>query len=94
EIMSDVNINIQCECHHRRGLLYVARPWAWGRPCRRCRRMMSRSVIVVPTTATAVARPVATTTTTQLQVQQQQQFQQQQTASALPPKYDQAVAAQ
>ncbi|XP_017088875.3 uncharacterized protein [Drosophila bipectinata] len=57
--MSDVNINVTCECHHRRGLLYVARPWAWGRPCRRCRRMMSRSILVVPTNI-----PTTTTTTT------------------------------
>ncbi|KAI8042711.1 uncharacterized protein LOC128261739 [Drosophila gunungcola] len=59
--MADVNINLQCECYHRRGLLYVARPWAWGRPCRRCRRMMSRNVVVMPT---QVAVPAVTTTTT------------------------------
>ncbi|EDX15906.1 uncharacterized protein Dsimw501_GD22480 [Drosophila simulans] len=57
--MSDCNISIQCECYHRRGLLYAARPWAWGRPCRRCCRMMRRNVVVVPT---RLAAPVVTTT--------------------------------
>ncbi|XP_017075222.2 uncharacterized protein LOC108110633 [Drosophila eugracilis] len=56
--MSDININLQCECYHRRGVLYYANPLAWGRPCRRCRRMMSRNVVVVPT---QVGVPVATT---------------------------------
>ncbi|KRF81406.1 uncharacterized protein [Drosophila virilis] len=46
-------VNISCECYHRRGLLYVLRPWAWGRPCRRCRRMMDRNVVVVPTSGAA-----------------------------------------
>ncbi|XP_020803833.1 uncharacterized protein LOC110180492 [Drosophila serrata] len=65
--MADVNINVQCECYHRRGLLYAARPWAWGRPCRRCRRMMSRTMMVVPA---QVAQPAlrATTTTTMVPI--------------------------
>ncbi|XP_064540849.1 uncharacterized protein LOC135430210 [Drosophila montana] len=46
-------VNISCECNHRRGLLYVLRPWAWGRPCRRCQRMMDRNVVVVPTSGAA-----------------------------------------
>ncbi|XP_016934055.2 uncharacterized protein [Drosophila suzukii] len=55
--MSDVNISLQCaECYHRRGVLYYANPLAWGRPCRRCRRMMS-NVVVVPT---QMGVPVAT----------------------------------
>ncbi|SPP78964.1 Hypothetical predicted protein [Drosophila guanche] len=104
--MSDIQVNVQCECYHRRGLLYFANPLAWGRPCRRCRRMMSRNVVVVPTT---IAVPAATsgpccgrTQTTVVQSvpavnqMQQQQMQQQQyqamNVSALPPKYDQAVA--
>ncbi|KAH8412251.1 hypothetical protein KR009_000817 [Drosophila setifemur] len=56
--MPDVNINLQCECYHPRGVLYYANPLAWGRPCRRCRRMMSRNIVVVPTTQVA---PVTTT---------------------------------
>ncbi|XP_022230929.2 uncharacterized protein LOC111079900 [Drosophila obscura] len=101
--MSDIQVNVQCECYHRRGLLYFANPLAWGRPCRRCRRMMSRSNIVVVPTPMAV--PAATTgpcchTTTVVQgtpaANYQQQQQQQQyppmNVSALPPKYDQAVA--
>ncbi|KAH8352673.1 hypothetical protein KR084_005596 [Drosophila pseudotakahashii] len=59
--MSDVNINVQCvECYHRRGVLYYANPLAWGRPCRQCRRMMSRNVLVVPT---QMGIPVATNNT-------------------------------
>ncbi|XP_017860055.1 PREDICTED: uncharacterized protein LOC108611771 [Drosophila arizonae] len=46
-------VNIQCECYHRRGLLYVVRPWAWGRPCRRCQRSMERNLVVVPTSGPA-----------------------------------------
>ncbi|KAH8262209.1 hypothetical protein KR038_012127 [Drosophila bunnanda] len=67
--MTDVNISLECaECHHSRGVLYYANPLAWGRPCRRCRKMMSRSVVVVPTqvqtTPAQVAMPVQGTTTT------------------------------
>ncbi|KAH8271813.1 hypothetical protein KR044_006606, partial [Drosophila immigrans] len=65
-------VNINCECYHRHGPLYVLRPWAWGRPCRRCRRMMDRNVVVVPTSGAAVAvgpcqqrSPCVVTTTTQ-----------------------------
>ncbi|XP_017038382.1 trinucleotide repeat-containing gene 6A protein [Drosophila kikkawai] len=113
--MNNVNINVQCECYHRRGLFYYANPLAWGRPCRRCRRMMARGIVVVP----QVATPVQTSTTTVMpaqcatnwQMQQQQmqqpmnqqmqqqpmpmpmQMQQPQVMSALPPKYDQVVAA-
>ncbi|KAH8412577.1 hypothetical protein KR009_003218, partial [Drosophila setifemur] len=92
--MTDVNINVQCECYHRRGLLYLANPWAWGRPCRRCRRMMSRNIVVVQpqgTTVNAVPAQVlmpnqGTTTTTTMVVpaqsannwQTQQQMYQQQ----------------
>ncbi|KAH8282988.1 hypothetical protein KR054_011402 [Drosophila jambulina] len=107
--MNNVNINVQCECYHRRGLFYYANPLAWGRPCRRCRRMMARGIVVMP----QVAMPVQTTTTTvtpaqcatswQMQQPMQQPMQQQmpmpmpmqepQLMSALPPKYDQVVAA-
>ncbi|KAM8717028.1 hypothetical protein ACLKA7_003836 [Drosophila subpalustris] len=74
-------VNISCDCYHRRGLLYVLRPWAWDRPCRRCRRMMDRNVVVVPTSGAAVAvntscmpspSPVVVTTTTQSVVPQPQ----------------------
>lgn len=72
-------VNIQCECHHRHGPLFLLRPWAWGAPCRRCERMMERSnVVVVPSPPTAAAitvtssssrrrrgSPVVITTTTQ-----------------------------
>ncbi|KAH8327740.1 hypothetical protein KR074_005115, partial [Drosophila pseudoananassae] len=111
--MSNINVNI--ECHHRRGLFYYTNPWLWGSPCRRCRRLMSRGVVVVQTPTSGcvsaqVAMPPgrgATTTTANVvpaqtanNWQQQQQFQQQppfqqqqQMASALPPKYEQAIAA-
>ncbi|XP_043662691.1 uncharacterized protein LOC122626480 [Drosophila teissieri] len=96
--VNNVNINVQCECYHRRGLLYYANPWAWGRPCRRCRRMMSRNNIVVSVPAGQVACPAQTTTTTVMPAQcathwQVQEQQQSQAMSTLPPKYDQAVAA-
>ncbi|EDV57696.2 uncharacterized protein LOC6541565 [Drosophila erecta] len=94
--VNNVNINVQCECYHRRGLLYYANPLAWGRPCRRCRRMMSRNNIVVTVPAGQVACPVQTTATTVMPAQcatHWQSQQQSQTMSALPPKYDQAVAA-
>ncbi|XP_023174891.2 uncharacterized protein LOC111602166 [Drosophila hydei] len=78
-------VHIHCECHHRRGLLYVVRPWAWGRPCRRCRRSMARNLVVVPAAGPpavtlngsmrrACATPVVVTTTNQaVTVPQQQQ---------------------
>ncbi|XP_016956563.1 uncharacterized protein LOC108029026 [Drosophila biarmipes] len=94
--VSNVNINVQCECYHRRGLLYYANPLAWGRPCRRCRRMMSRNNIVVSVPAGQVATPVQATATTVIPAQNATHWQAQQepqTMSALPPKYDQAVAA-
>lgn len=74
-------VNIACECHHRHGPLALLRPWAWDRPCRRCRRMMERSNVVVvsppPSSGAAVtvtstsshrrrhASPVVIATTTQ-----------------------------
>ncbi|XP_017966513.2 uncharacterized protein LOC108658363 [Drosophila navojoa] len=69
-------VNIQCECYHRRGLLHVVRPWAWGRPCRRCQRAMERNLVVVPTSGPAAVAlngrrrgsPVVVTTTTSPQV--------------------------
>lgn len=55
-------VNIQCECHHRHGPLFLLRPWAWGAPCRRCERMMERSnVVVVPSPPTAAAITVTST---------------------------------
>ncbi|KAI8042710.1 uncharacterized protein LOC128261741 [Drosophila gunungcola] len=74
--MGDVNINLQCaECSHPRGVLYYANPLAWGRPCRQCRRMMSRNVVVVPTqvgvpvvTTNPTITATATTTTTTIPV--------------------------
>ncbi|XP_034472385.1 uncharacterized protein LOC117780092 [Drosophila innubila] len=73
-------VNIHCECYHRRGLLYVLRPWAWDRPCRRCRCMMDRNVVVVPTSGAAVSvnpcmtrpSPVVVTTTSQSMAPQTQ----------------------
>ncbi|KAH8249748.1 hypothetical protein KR032_011986 [Drosophila birchii] len=67
--MTDINVSLECaECHHSRGLLYYANPLAWGRPCRRCRKMMSSNVVVVPTsvqgTPAQVVMPAQTTTTT------------------------------
>ncbi|XP_017110581.1 uncharacterized protein LOC108134694 [Drosophila elegans] len=92
--VNNVNINVQCECYHRRGLLYYANPLAWGRPCRRCRRMMSRNNIVVSVPATQVQMPNTTTTVMPAQCATNWQAQQQpQMMSSLPPKYDQAVAA-
>ncbi|XP_016987967.1 uncharacterized protein LOC108050692 [Drosophila rhopaloa] len=70
--MTDVNINLQCtECYHRRGVLYYANPLAWGRPCRQCRRMMSRNVVVVPTqngVPVVTNNPTTRTTTTLIPV--------------------------
>ncbi|XP_034099322.1 uncharacterized protein LOC117564586 [Drosophila albomicans] len=75
-------VSIQCECHHRFGIIrMLTAPWALGRPCRRCRRMMERNVIVVPTSGAAVAvapapawrSPCVVTTTTQTLPQPQPQ---------------------
>ncbi|KAH8249747.1 hypothetical protein KR032_011987, partial [Drosophila birchii] len=109
--MNNINVSVQCECNHRRGLFYYSNPWAWGRPCRRCRRMMSRGIVVMPQ-VTVPAQTMTTTVTPaqnnwqmqqQMQQPMQQPMQQQmpmpmqqpmpQMISALPPKYDQAVAA-
>ncbi|XP_032592091.1 uncharacterized protein LOC116805265 [Drosophila grimshawi] len=64
-------INLQYECHHRHGPLFLLQPWAWGGPCRRCERMQ-RNVVVVPangangvvTVNSRVAQPVVMTNTT------------------------------
>ncbi|XP_016987959.1 uncharacterized protein LOC108050687 [Drosophila rhopaloa] len=90
--VNNVNINVQCECYHRRGLLYYANPLAWGRPCRRCRRMMSRNNIVVSVPAAQVQTTATTVTPAQCATHWQTQ-QEPHVMSALPPKYDQAVAA-
>ncbi|XP_030555428.1 uncharacterized protein LOC115758795 [Drosophila novamexicana] len=99
-------VNIQCECYHRHGPLYVLRPWAWGRPCRRCRRMMDRNVVVVPTSGAAAVTVtpamtstrrspvvVSTTTTQAVPVQQQHVVLTQQTSypATLPPTYSETV---
>ncbi|XP_030384574.1 uncharacterized protein LOC115631866 [Scaptodrosophila lebanonensis] len=107
--MGDYQINVHCECYHRRGLLYLARPWAWGRPCRRCRR--GQNVIVVTpsgaqphlTTVQAVApfqmvTPAQTTRPMPMPMSMPPPAYTQQDAfevmpSALPPKYNNAVAA-
>ncbi|KAH8409327.1 hypothetical protein KR222_000232 [Zaprionus bogoriensis] len=74
QVQTVQEVNIQCECHHRRGLISLLLPWTWDRPCRRCERMMSRNVVVVPqpgaagvtvTTGRRRASPVVVTTTTQ-----------------------------
>ncbi|XP_017046100.1 uncharacterized protein LOC108091419 [Drosophila ficusphila] len=88
---STVNINVQCECYHRRGLFYYANPLAWGRPCRKCRRMLSRNNIVVSVPAAQV-QPAATAVVP-AQCQNNCHLQQQpQMVSTLPPKYEQAIA--
>lgn len=56
-------VNIQCECHHRHGPLFLLRPWAWGAPCRRCERMMSGNVVVVPSLQSTAAVGTAVTVT-------------------------------
>ncbi|XP_017075196.2 uncharacterized protein LOC108110609 [Drosophila eugracilis] len=95
--VNNVNINLQCECNHRRTIFYYANPLAWGRPCRRCRRMMARGNIVVTVPAAQVGVPAQTTATaTVMPAQNATHWQNQQgpqTMSALPPKYDQVVAA-
>lgn len=97
-------VNIQCECPHHHGPLFLLKPWAWGRPCRRCERMMERNVVVVPTSGAAGvtvtpgmrtrASPivVSTTTTQTVPVQQVQQVQQVVTTQQiLPPAYNETL---
>ncbi|KRG02577.1 uncharacterized protein LOC26527965 [Drosophila mojavensis] len=100
-------VNIQCECPHHHGPLFLLKPWAWGRPCRRCQRMMERNVVVVPTQGAAAVSVtpaltnrsspvVVSTTTTQtvpgLQVQQVQQVQQVVTTQqTLSPAYNETL---
>lgn len=56
-------VNIECECHHRRGPLALLRPWTWDRPCRRCERMMERSNVVVVSPPPSSGAAVTVTST-------------------------------